>query len=330
MKKTLIIAEAGANHNGDIKIAKKLIIEAKKAGADVVKFQTSIPTEHISKYAKIANYQGKNNAKSQLELCKDITLPLKDFKILKTFCKNKSINFLSTPFDLPSVKILKSLGCKQFKISSGDIDNFLLLKAVSHKDHKIILSTGMCTISDIENNIRFLKKNGIKKKNLSILHCNTEYPSPFADLNLGAIEILKKKFNLEVGYSDHSLGIEAPIAAVAIGAKIIEKHFTLSRKMKGPDHKASLEPDELKYMIKCIRNIEKSLNKKKCITKSEKKNKLIVRKSIVAKKNIKKNEIFTINNITVKRPAGGINPKYFFKYLGKKSKKKFKIDEKIS
>ncbi len=246
MTKTLIIAEAGANHNGDINIAKKLIIEAKKSGADIVKFQSSIPEEHISKFAKVAKYQSKNKFKKQLDLCKGITLPLKDFKILQKLCKKKNIKFLSTPFDIPSVNVLKSLGCKQFKISSGDIDNFLLLKAVCEKNIKIILSTGMCEVTDIKKNLKFILKNGVKKKNISILHCNTEYPSPYRDLNLGAIQILKKKFNLQVGYSDHSAGIEAPIAAVALGAQIIEKHFTLDNKMKGPDHKASLIPSELK------------------------------------------------------------------------------------
>lgn len=329
MTKTLIIAEAGANHNGDINIAKKLIIEAKKSGADIVKFQSSIPEEHISKFAKVAKYQSKNKFKKQLDLCKGITLPLKDFKILQKLCKKKNIKFLSTPFDIPSVNVLKSLGCKQFKISSGDIDNFLLLKAVCEKNIKIILSTGMCEVSDIKKNLKFILKNGVKKKNISILHCNTEYPSPYRDLNLGAIQILKKKFNLQVGYSDHSAGIEAPIAAVALGAQIIEKHFTLDNKMKGPDHKASLIPSEFKKMVKAIRNIEKSLGQKKKITNSEKKNFLIVRKSIVARKKIKKNEIFTLNNITVKRPAGGINPKNFFKLLGKKSKKNYNFDEKI-
>jgi N,N'-diacetyllegionaminate synthase len=332
MRKVFIIAEAGVNHNGNIDLAKKMIEEAKKAGADAVKFQTFVAEKLVSKFTQKAAYQ-KNTTdsnESMLQMIKKYELNIDAHNQLMDYCRIKNIIFLSTPFDMESIDLLNSLGLSVFKIPSGEITNFPYLKKIGSLNKKIIISTGMSDLKEIKEAIEVLNKAGTSTKNISILHCNTEYPTPFEDVNLNAMLTIKKKFKTMVGYSDHTLGIEVPIAAVALGAEIIEKHFTLNRNMDGPDHKASLEPKELTLMVQSIRNIEKALGDGvKKMSSSELKNINSVRKSIVALKDIKKDEIFTKENITVKRPGDGISPKFYDKIIGKKSKKNFKEDELI-
>ena len=329
--KTLIIAEAGVNHNGDYHIAEKMIEEAYKAGADIIKFQTAKPELVISKYAEKAEYQKENTKdrnESQLEMCKKIHLPLEAYKLLKNKCESIGIEFLSTPFDLESIDVLHNIGMKIWKIPSGEVTNLPYLVKIASYHDPIIMSTGMCTLDEIEEAIKVLKKNGAGS--ISLLHCTTEYPTPYEEVNLKAMNSLKKKFGVDVGYSDHTTGIEVSIAAVAMGATIIEKHFTLDRNMNGPDHKASIEPDELKHMVISIHNIEKAIgdgNKK--VTESERKNIIIARKSIVASKDIKKGEVLSESNITTKRPGNGISPMKWFDIIGKTAIRDFKEDELI-
>ena len=328
--KVLIIAEAGVNHNGDFDIAKKLVDAAKDAGADIVKFQTLNPKLLVSKNAKKAAYQISNTGKndSQLEMLKKLSLSNSDFIKLNEYCVNKGIIFLSTPFDFDSIDFLNELDIPFWKIPSGEITNYPYLVKVANTHKDIVMSTGMSDMQDIEAAINVLKDNRCGK--ISLLHCNTEYPTPYEDVNLRAMCTLKDKFNVEVGYSDHTLGIEVPIAAVALGATIIEKHFTLDRNMKGPDHKASLEPDELKQMVESIRNIEMALGKfEKLVTNSERKNIEVARKSIVAKCDIKKGERFTCDNITTKRPGNGISPMRWNEVLELIAKRDFEEDELI-
>ncbi|MDH6458378.1 N,N'-diacetyllegionaminate synthase [Fusobacterium sp. PH5-7] len=328
--KVFIIAEAGVNHNGSLKLAKKMVEKAVEAKVDAIKFQTFISENVVSKNAKKAEYQVKNTEirkETQLEMVKKLELSFNDFIELKEYCNIKNIEFLSTPFDLESIEFLKKLGMKIWKVPSGEITNLPYLRKIAEVADEIILSTGMSDLCEISKAVEILKK---ENKKILILHCNTEYPTPMEDVNLRAMELLKEKFNVEVGYSDHTLGIEVPIAAVALGARIIEKHFTLDKNMEGPDHKASLEPGELKKMVTGIRNIEEALGKKqKEVTESEKKNKDIARKSIVAKKNIKKGEIFTEENLTVKRPGNGISPMQWDEVIGKISIRNFEEDELI-
>jgi N,N'-diacetyllegionaminate synthase len=332
-RKTLIIAEAGVNHNGSIELAKRLIDVAAEAGADYVKFQTFKSENIVSKYAIKAEYQKQNtgNDDSQLSMLKKLELSNKDHDDLIAYCSNKGINFLSTPFDLPSINLLKAKGVKLGKIPSGEITNLPYLKAMAKAFPKIILSTGMASMHEIESAVAVLFTSGTKKEDLTILHCNTEYPTPMRDVNLLAMMDLQKCLGVAVGYSDHTLGIEVPIAAVALGASIIEKHFTLNKKMEGPDHLASLEPDELSKMVSSIRNIEQALsgNGIKEPSVSEEKNKIIVRKSIVCKVPIKKGELFTEENLTVKRPGNGISPMQWYEILGKTALKDFEIDDLI-
>ena len=331
--KTIIIAEIGPNHNGNINIAKKLILAAKRCGADYVKFQTYKTEEVLIKNLKKADYQIKNThnkKETQFEMLKKYEFSQKNFIKLFRFCNKKKIKFLTTAFDLDSIDFVKRLNLDFFKIPSGEINNLLFLRKIGKFNKKIILSTGMSNIREINNAFKILIKSGTSKKNITILHCNTEYPTPFRDANLKSIISMKKKFKTSIGYSDHTLGIEASIAAVVFGAQIIEKHFTLNKNMKGPDHKISLEPKELKFMINCIRNIEVAIGsgiKKK--TQSEKKNISLVRRSIVAKTNILKGEYFSSENLTVKRPADGKSPLLWDSIIGKKSKKNYLIDEKI-
>ena len=328
--KVLIIAEAGVNHNGSFDIAKKMIDAAKDAGADIVKFQTLIPKLLVSKNAKKAEYQVSNtgNNDSKLEMLSKLSLDNNEFVKLNEYCKNKDIIFLSTPFDLDSIDFLSGLDMPFWKIPSGEITNYPYLVKIANTHKDIVMSTGMSDMYDIEAAIKVLMDNGCGK--ISLLHCNTEYPTPYEDVNLRAMCTLKDKFNVEVGYSDHTLGIEVPIAAVALGATIIEKHFTLDRNMEGPDHKASLEPNELKQMVESIRNIEKALGKdKKLVTDSERKNIEVARKSIIAKCYIKKGEKFTVGNITTKRPGNGINPMRWNEVLGLAAKRDFDEDELI-
>ena len=332
MKKTFIIAEAGVNHNGKISLAKKLIKIAKKCNADAVKFQLFNALDLATQNAPKAKYQKKNekNYSNQFSMLKKYQLNLNELKILKNYCNKLNIEFLCSVFDTQSLELLKKIKIKKIKIPSGEINNLPLLIKVSELKIPTILSTGMSSLDDIKYALSIITKKNLKKKLITILHCNTEYPTPLKDANVTSITQLKKKFNINVGYSDHTLGIESSLAAVALGASIIEKHFTLSRNLNGPDHKASLNPKELQDFIIKIRNLEKSLGDgKKKITKSEKKNILIVRKSIVATKNIKKGNYFNKKNIALKRPAGGLSPKSWFKVLNKKSKYNFKPDQKI-
>lgn len=328
--RVFIIAEIGVNHNGDIKLAYKMIDKAIEAGVDAVKFQTFISNNLVSKFAEKAKYQEENCAEdgSQLEMIKKLELSFKEFKELKEYCDKREIMFLSTPFDFESIEFLKSLNMDIYKIPSGEINNIPYLRKISKISDRVILSTGMSTMDEIEVAVNIFKKDGVK--DITILHCNTEYPTPFQDVNLNVLETLRKKFKLEVGYSDHTLGIEVPIAAVALGAKVIEKHFTLDKNMKGPDHRASLDPVELRDMVNAIRNIEKSLGSSiKEPTQSEMKNINVARKSIVAKRNISIGDIFSEDNLTVKRPGYGIPPSEWENVLGKVATKNYKEDEMI-
>lgn len=327
-----IIAEAGINHNGSISIAKKLIDIAAKAGADAVKFQTFNAENLVTKNAKKAKYQKRNDNKkeSQFDMLKKLELSPLMHKTLLSYCKKKKILFLSSPFDLQSINFLKNLGLKIFKIPSGEITNLPYLKKLGKLNKKIILSTGMSNMNEIKDALNILVKSGTKKNNITVLHANTEYPTPMRDVNLRSMLSIGKAFNVNYGYSDHTLGSEVSVAAVALGAKCIEKHFTLNCKMKGPDHRASLEPKDLKKMIHAIRNIEIALGSRlKRPSKSEAANIKIVRKSLVASRNIKRGEIFTEKNLTAKRPGNGLSPFKIIKFLGKRSLKNYKKDQQI-
>ena len=324
--KTIIIAEAGVNHNGNIYLAKKLIDVASKAGADYVKFQTFDVDHLILKNTKTAIYQKRNlkNDISQYSMLKKYQLTDSKHKQLINHSKKKKIKFLSTAFEEKSLGLLKKYKLDYIKIPSGEITNYPFLKKISKLKQKVLLSTGMATVDEIKQALKVLKK---RKKDIIILHCTSDYPAKLKDLNLNFIKKLKK-FGYEVGYSDHSSSIITPSIAVALGCKVVEKHFTLSKKLKGPDHKASLEPNELIKMIGFIRDAENMLGSQdKIITKNEQKTKLLVRKSLVASNNIKKGEIFSLKNIKTKRPGGGVSPFKIKKYLGKKSTKQFKKDQ---
>lgn len=331
--KTIIIAEAGVNHNGSVDNAKKLIDAAKDAGADYVKFQTWRTEKVVTRTAKRAKYQEKNigNNESQYEMLKKLELTEEEFLELHSYCGQVGINFLSTPFDLESVDFLKTI-IHLAKIPSGEITNLPYLRKMAQTFSEIVLSTGMAEIFEIQAAIDIILKAGIKKENITILHCNTEYPTPMEDVNLKAMLHIKEVFNVNVGYSDHTLGIEVPIAAVALGASVIEKHFTLDRAMEGPDHAASLEPQELKLMVRSIRNIEEAINGsgKKEPSKSEKKNKKVARKSIVASRQIKKGEVFSTENLAIKRPGEGLSPMLWDDLIGRKAHISFNEDEYIS
>lgn len=330
MEKVYIIAEAGDNHNGDFNTALKLVDVAKRAGADCVKFQTFVTEEIISKYAEMAEYQKKNTGKeeSQFEMVKRLELSFDEFRKIKEYCDRVGIQFLSTPFDLKSVDFLNELGVPFFKIPSGEITNYPYLIKIAHTGKPVVMSTGMCEPDEILAAINVLEKNGSGE--ITLLHCNTEYPTPLKDVNLYAMRTMKKMFGKKVGYSDHTKGIEVPVAAVALGACVIEKHFTLDKNMPGPDHKASLEPDELGRMVKNIRNIEIALGDGvKRVSESERKNIAIARKSIVARRYIQEGEILTEENLAVKRPGTGINPMQWMEVLGTRAVRDFKEDELI-
>lgn len=327
--KVLIIAEAGVNHNGDINIAYKMIDAARDAGVDVIKFQTANPELVISRYAQKAEYQKEatGNDESQLEMIKRLHFKFNEYFSILDYCKKAGITFLSSPFDIDSIHFLNDLQ-EIWKIPSGEITNLPYLLEIAKTGKSVIMSTGMCEMDEIETAIRVLRENGTKE--IKLLHCNTEYPTPFDDVNLKAMQTMRDAFGLEVGYSDHTKGIEVPIAAVAMGATIIEKHFTLSCDMEGPDHKASLEPDQLTEMVRKIRNIERALGSgKKTPSESEKKNISVARKSIVAKKAIKSGEMFTEENIAVKRPGTGVSPMRWFEVCGMAAIRDFKKDELI-
>lgn len=332
---TLIIAEAGVNHNGSIDIAKQLVDKAADAGADIIKFQTFKSEKLVSKSAQQAEYQKRNigarSDNSQLSMLKKLELSEQNHVELMAYCKEKNIKFFSTAFDLDSIDYLHSLNLGLWKIPSGEVTNYPFLKRIASFNEKTILSTGMCDLQDVRAAVDALYKNGLSKENLTLLHCNTEYPTPFEDVNLRAMDALRKEFNVEVGYSDHTKGIEVPIAAVALGATVIEKHFTLDRNMEGPDHKASLEPDELKAMVSAIRHIEQALGDGyKKISNSERRNIAIARKSIVAACGIQKGEPLTEQNITVKRPGTGISPMHWEEVIGTIAIKDYEKDELIT
>ncbi len=333
MKRTLIIAEAGVNHNGDIAKAKALIDKGAEAGVDYVKFQTFKAGNLVTKQAKRAAYQDKNTQDndSQYEMLKKLELSQKDHQELIDYCTQKGVKFLSTGFDFESLEFLAGLGITIAKIPSGEITNLPYLRKVATLFPEVILSTGMANITEIKDAVKVLTDNGVSKDKITVLHCNTEYPTPMEDVNLKAMLHIQRELGVPVGYSDHTLGIEVPIAAVALGATVIEKHFTLEKTLPGPDHKASLEPDELKAMVSAIRNIEKAIGGSglKEVSKSEEKNKSIARKSIVAATNIKKGEIFTPKNLTVKRPGTGISPMQWDEVIGKEAKQSFQEDDLI-
>lgn len=330
MNKVFIIAEAGVNHNGSFELALKLVDKAKEAGADCVKFQTFHSENEISRFAEKAEYQKENSntAESQLDMVKKLELPFSDFVKLKAHCDKVGIVFLSTPFELDSVAFLDTIEMPFWKIPSGEVTNYPFLRAIAKTRKPVVMSTGMCEIDEIATAIELLKANGTSK--ISLLHCNTEYPTPFEDVNLNAMKTLREHFGVEVGYSDHTAGIEVAIAAAALGATIIEKHFTLDKNMAGPDHKASLEPEELAAMVTGIRRIELAMgNGEKTVSHSEQKNMDIARKSIVAKREIAKGEVFTEDNITTKRPGNGINPMQWNEVVGAIAKRDFREDELI-
>lgn len=327
-----IIAEAGVNHNGDIDLALKLCDAAKKAGADIIKFQTFCTELNVIPDCEMAAYQRSNLGprQSQWEMLKALELSYDEFRRIKEYCDEINIEFLSTPSEEKSLDFILSLGTDKLKISSGEITNVPFLRRIGALKKKVILSTGMADLKEVENAIQLLVKSGTPKNDITVLQCNTEYPTPVEDVNLLAMFTIKKTFNVKVGYSDHTLGIEIPVAAAALGATIIEKHFTLKRDMEGPDHKASLEPAELEAMVRAIRNVELALgNGIKKPTPSELKNRKIARKTIVAARDIKKGEIFTEKNIRVKRPERGLSAIKWDKVIGKKAKKDFSIDEPV-
>lgn len=325
-----IIAEAGVNHNGSLEVAKKMVLAAKAAGVDYIKFQTFVPKKLVSKYAAKADYQKQTTDanESQLKMLEKLALTQNDFFELKAYCIECGVGFISTPFDLDSISFLNKLNMDFWKVPSGEITNLPYLEAIARTGRDVVMSTGMCNIDEIKEAVEVLEQNGTKS--IALLHCNTQYPTPFEDVNLKAMLHIQAETSKVVGYSDHTVGIEVPVAAVALGAQIIEKHFTLDKNMDGPDHKASLEPGELKAMVSAIRNIEQSLgNGTKIMTASEKQNAPIARKSIVAACHINEGDVFTSENITTKRPGSGISPMQWYKVLGQVAKRDFLEDEMI-
>ena len=332
MRKTLIIAEAGVNHNGDLMMAKQLVDAAIYAGADLIKFQTFNANRLVTRSAKKAEYQTqtKDGNESQYEMLRGLELTNAMHLELISYCEMRNIRFFSTGFDIESVDLLVSLGQKKFKIPSGEITNLPYLRHVGRLQKSVIISTGMSTLGDIEAAIDVLEKAGTSRANMTILHCTTEYPTPMSEVNLRAMQSIQAAFDIAVGYSDHTHGIEVAIAAVAMGASVIEKHFTLDRNLTGPDHKSSLEPEELKAMISGIRNLEIALGDGiKRLTPSEERNKSIVRKSLVANFDIKAGEIFNARNITAKRPGIGISPMRWDEIIGCPAPRDFAADDLI-
>ena len=332
MKHVIIIAEAGVNHNGNYELAKQLVVKAKEAGVDYVKFQTAKPELVISQFAEMADYQKTNTGtqESQLEMCKKIHLTFDDYKPLKAYCEEVGVKFMSTPFDMPSIDLLAEIGMDYMKVPSGEITNLPYLRKIAKLGMPVILSTGMSRIGEVEDALNILIDGGMKREDIILLHCNTEYPTPYEDVNLKAMLTLRDTFGVRVGYSDHTKGIEVPIAAVAMGAEVIEKHFTLDHNLPGPDHVASLEPDELKSMVIAIRNIEKAIGSGlKVVSNSEEKNIKIARKSIIAARDIKAGEVFTEDNLTVQRPGDGVSPMLWDSVIGTKAIRDFVYDEPI-
>tara|TARA_Y100001978_G_scaffold201066_1_gene218610 strand:+ start:582 stop:1604 length:1023 start_codon:yes stop_codon:yes gene_type:complete len=333
MKKTLIIAEVGVNHNGDIDTAKKLIFEASKCGADIVKFQTFKTDKLVTSFAKKTNYQIQNTNKDstiQKDMLKALELSKKDHLSLIDCCKENNIEFLSTAFDIESLQMLLNIGINRIKIPSGEITNLPYLREIGLTNLPIILSTGMANLEEINNALNILTESGRDKNSITVLHCTSEYPAPYKNVNLKAMNTIKESCKVNVGYSDHTLGIEVSIAAVSLGASIIEKHITLNKSQSGPDHKASLDPKEFELMVKGIRIIEKSLGiETKKPSENEIANSLLVRKSIVASRKINKGDIFTSDNLTCKRPFNGISPMKWDEIIGKTAEIDYEIDDTI-
>lgn len=327
---TLIIAEAGVNHNGSLELAKQLVDKAVWAGADCVKFQTFRSENLVSRFAQKAEYQKKTtgSGESQLEMIRKLELSRQDFIELKEYCRQQGIMFLSTPFDLESIGFLSSIGMKTWKIPSGELTNYPYLRAIGRRKESVIMSTGMCTTDEVKAAVAVLNRFGTT--DITLLHCTTEYPAPYDSVNLRAMQTLQKEFGCRVGYSDHTSGTEVPVAAVAMGASVIEKHFTLDRNMEGPDHKASLEPEELRQMVRSIRNVETALGDGiKRPSEVEMKNMAVARKSIVAARDIKKGELLTEENVTTKRPGNGISPMNWDTVIGTKAVRDFAADDLI-
>ena len=326
----VIIAEAGVNHNGSMELAKKMVVAAKEAGADYVKFQTFIPEKLVSGDAKKADYQQETTGagESQLEMLQKLALTQQDFVELQRYCTKTGIGFLSTPFDLESLDFLNTLPMDFWKIPSGEITNYPYLVRIAQTGKKIVMSTGMCEIEEIREALAVLEENGAGE--VTLLHCNTEYPTPYEDVNLLAMRQMREAFHRPVGYSDHTRGIEVPIAAAALGAVVLEKHFTLDKTMEGPDHRASLDPAELKAMVMAVRHIEQSLGDGvKRRTASETKNINAARKSIVAAVPIHRGDVFTVDNLTVKRPGGGKSPMRWNQVIGQTAQRDYQTDEQI-
>lgn len=330
MNRVFIIAEAGVNHNGSMEIARKLVDEAVLAGADAVKFQTFKAENLVCKNAGKAEYQMEttDQEETQFDMLKKLELTPDMHEQLIEYCSQKNIMFLSTPFDVESLRYLVQCGVSLIKIPSGEVTNYPYLREVGKTGKKVILSTGMSTLQEVRDAVKVLKDNGSRE--ITVLHCNTEYPTPYADVNLKAMLTLRDELGINVGYSDHTQGIAVPIAAAALGATVIEKHFTLDRNMEGPDHKASLEPHELQAMVKAIKNIESALGDgKKEPSESERKNIGIARKSIVARCDISRGELFTEENLTTKRPGTGVSPMHWNEIIGQKARRSFYKDELI-
>ncbi|QLB18555.1 N-acetylneuraminate synthase [Mannheimia granulomatis] len=336
MQKVFIVAEIGCNHNGDPALAKKMVDVAKECGVDAVKFQTFKADKLISKYAPKAEYQKvtTGTADSQLEMTRKLELPYEEFSKLEAYARDLGLEVFSTPFDFESIDFLASQHQKVWKIPSGELTNLPYLEKIARlpiEGKTIVISTGMATIEETKASLKVLEDNGVAKKDITILHCNTEYPTPYEDVNLNAFHQLKQEFGeYSLGFSDHSAGYFAGLAAVPYGITFIEKHFTLDKNFEGPDHKASVTPDELKLLCEGIRAVEKSLgSSEKLVTHSEAKNKIVARKSIIASLPIKKGEIFTTDNITTKRPGNGISPMFWYDVLGKEAQQDFEEDQLI-
>ena len=328
--KTFIIAEAGVNHNGSLELAKQLVEAAAQAQADAVKFQTFQAKELVSVHAPKAEYQKQTTdaSESQLEMIRKLELSREDHLALIEHCRKHQILFLSSAFDLSSLDLLEELQMPIYKIPSGEITNLPMLRRIAKTQKPVILSTGMSDLKEISEAVDTLRNHGAS--DITLLHCNTQYPTPFADVHLKAMELLQETFQVPVGYSDHTVGIEVPLAAVALGAKVIEKHFTLDKTMEGPDHKASIDPQELRMMITMIRNIEVAIGiKQKQVTSSERQNREIARKSLVANRIIQAGEVFTPENVTQKRPGNGLHCKYYDDIIGTPAKHTYEIDELI-
>ena len=325
----IIIAEAGVNHNASMEMARRMVVEAAKAGADYVKFQTAVPELVISSIAPKAEYQKETTgaSESQLEMCKAIHLPLSAYPELAGLCRQEGIGFMSTPFDLVSIDSLAGLDMDFWKIPSGEITNLPYLRKIASKGGRVILSTGMSTLDEVSAAVEVLVSGGIDRKDIYLRHCTTQYPTPYSDVNLRAMDALRSLDVGGVGYSDHTLGIEVPVAAAALGAQVIEKHFTLDKSLPGPDHRASLDPTELAAMVKAVRHIEEALGSgDKTVAESERPNIEVARKSIVAAHDISAGETFTEDNITVKRPGNGISPMEWDNVIGRVAKQDFPYD----